>query len=80
MYIAWFLFQIAIVIHFFGPMERIDPNSLHPLIKHPETEMACVRSNPEAGVLDEPDSAKPAQQSSYNGPPDNIGWTQFKPM
>ncbi len=24
---------------------------------------------PEAGVLDEPDSAKPAQQSSYNGPP-----------
>jgi hypothetical protein len=33
-YIAWLLFQIDIVIHFFGPMERIDPSSLHPLIKH----------------------------------------------
>ncbi len=32
------------------------------------------------GVLDEHDSAKPAQRSSYNGPPGCIGWTQFKPM
>jgi hypothetical protein len=35
---------------------------------------------PEAGVLDEPDSAKPAQRSSFTGPPGYIGWTQFQPM
>ncbi len=28
-----------------------------------------------AGVLDEPDSAKPAQCSSHTGPPGYIGWT-----
>ncbi len=34
-----------------------------------------------AGVfLDEPDSAKPAQRSSYTGPPGYIGWTRFQPM
>ncbi len=35
---------------------------------------------PEAGVLDESASAKPAQQSSYTGPPGYKGWTQFQPM
>jgi hypothetical protein len=34
------------------------------------------------GVLNELDSAKPAQQSSHTGPPGYIGWTrfQFQPM
>ncbi len=32
------------------------------------------------GVLDEPYSAKPAQQSSHTGPPGYIGWTRFQPM
>jgi hypothetical protein len=36
--------------------------------------------SPEAQVLDEPDSAKPAQRSSYTGPPGYIGWTQFQRM
>jgi hypothetical protein len=36
--------------------------------------------NSEAEVLDEPYSAKPAQQSSYTGPPGYIGWTRFQPM
>jgi hypothetical protein len=31
--------------------------------------------SPEAGVLEEPDSAKPGQLSSYTGPPGYIGWT-----
>ncbi len=31
-------------------------------------------------VLDEPDSAKPAQRSNCTGPPGYIGWTQFQPM
>jgi hypothetical protein len=30
---------------------------------------------PEAGVLDEPYSAKPAQRSSHTGPPGYTGWT-----
>jgi hypothetical protein len=34
-------------------------------------------SDPEGGVLDEPDSAKPAKRSSHTGPPD---WTAFQPM
>jgi hypothetical protein len=34
----------------------------------------------ESGVLDEPDSAKPAQRSSYTGLPGYIGWTKFQPM
>jgi hypothetical protein len=32
------------------------------------------------GVLDEPDSAKPAQLSSRNGPPGYKGWTRFQPL
>ncbi len=35
---------------------------------------------PDAGVLDEPDSAEPAQRSSHTGPPDYKRWTQFQPM
>jgi hypothetical protein len=34
----------------------------------------------EAGVLDEPYSAKPAQRSSHTGPPGYIAWTRFQPM
>jgi hypothetical protein len=33
---------------------------------------------PEVGVLEEPDSAKPAQLSSHTGPPGYIGWTRFQ--
>ncbi len=29
------------------------------------------------GVLDEPYSAKPAQQCSHTGPPGYIGWTRY---
>ncbi len=32
-------------------------------------------SRPEAGVLDDPYSAKPAQRSSHTGPTGYIGWT-----
>jgi hypothetical protein len=32
--------------------------------------------SPEAGVLDEPSSAQPAQQSSHIGPPGYIRWTR----
>ncbi len=35
---------------------------------------------PEAGVLDEPYSAKTAQRSSHTGPPGCIEWTRFQPM
>jgi hypothetical protein len=42
--------------------------------------MLPVEKKTEAGVLDEPDSAKLAQRSSYTGPPCYIGWTQFQPM
>jgi hypothetical protein len=35
---------------------------------------------PEAGVLDEPASAKPAPRSSDTGPSSYKGWTQFQPM
>jgi hypothetical protein len=34
----------------------------------------------DAGVLDEPYSAKPAQRSRHNGPPGYIGWTRFQPI
>jgi hypothetical protein len=34
-----------------------------------EDELHCF-ATPEAGVLDEPYSAKPAQRSSHTGPPD----------
>jgi hypothetical protein len=34
----------------------------------------------EAGVLDIPYSAKPAQRSSHTGPPGYIGWTRFQPV
>ncbi len=34
----------------------------------------------EARVLDEPDSAKPAQLIIHTGPPGYIGWTRFQPM
>ncbi len=33
---------------------------------------------PVVGVLHEPYSAKPAQRSSYTGPPGYIGWTRFQ--
>ncbi len=32
----------------------------------------------EAGVLDKPYSAKPAQRSSHTGPPSYIGWTRLQ--
>jgi hypothetical protein len=44
----------------------------------PVVQLAEISS--EAGVLDEPDSAKPAQWNSYTGPPGYKGWTQFQPM
>jgi hypothetical protein len=47
----------------------------HTGIKKPEKKMQS-----EAGVLDEPDSAKPAQRSSHTGPPGYIGWKRFQPM
>jgi hypothetical protein len=43
-------------------------------------ERGAERSSSEAGVLDEPDSAKPAQRSSYTDPPGYIGCTQLQPM
>jgi hypothetical protein len=36
--------------------------------------------SPEAGVLDEPYSAKPAQRRSHTGPPGYLGWTRFQSM
>jgi hypothetical protein len=39
-----------------------------------------MESLPEAGVLDEPDLAKPAQRISHAGPPGYIGWTLFQPL
>jgi hypothetical protein len=50
-------------------------------LKDHRSEVACVNPEalkPEAGVLDEPDSAKPAQRSSYTNPPGYIGWTWFQ--
>ncbi len=41
------------------------------------TLLVPITQQPEAGVLDEPDSAKPAQLSSHSGPPGYIGWTQL---
>jgi hypothetical protein len=34
-----------------------------------------AKGEPEAGVLDKPYSAKPAQLSSHTGQPGYIGWT-----
>jgi hypothetical protein len=42
--------------------------------------MMEIYSRTEAGDLDEPDSAKPAQPSSHTGPPGYIGWTRFQTM
>ncbi len=41
--------------------------------------MLLSEESPEAGVLDEPDSAKPAQLSSNTGPPSYIGWKDTVP-
>ncbi len=38
----------------------------------------CKQRSPGLGVLDEYDSAKPAQRSSHTGPPGCIGWTRFQ--
>ncbi len=45
--------------------------------------VCCTVQCPVVGVLDEPDSTKPAQRSSFTGPPGYIGmigWTRFQPM
>jgi len=39
------------------------------------SENRVVDLKQEAGVLDEPNSAKPAQRSSQTGPPGHMGWT-----
>ncbi len=44
------------------------------------TALYTIRREAAAGVLDEPDSAKPAQQSSHTGPVVYIGWIRFQPM
>ncbi len=38
-----------------------------------------VAPYPVVGVLDEPDSAKPAHRSSHTGPPGYIRWTDTVP-
>jgi hypothetical protein len=53
----------------------------HPLLPQDcqtkEARYSCVT---EAGVLDEPYSAKPAQRNSHTGPPGCIGRTLLQPM